>query len=257
MKLKQLFTAFIITSCILLGFTACNDEDYAPIELQVLNEEVQIENNTLQLNAFSLGESFGIIGGNGRYVIENKNENIVDYRYDGHTLKFIPVGVGTATVIISDFAGNKMTLTIEVSNPTALFKVIRVESKAYGDDMTGNQMKTLEKQILEDAVMKTGGDILLTYTNKEYSMGSVTIHPTSAGRPIVGTFKQTHKTSASQVPYQELEIRMADSSIITWQILNYEEEPGHEMLLQEDVTAKYKGIYTALENARLTYTITR
>ena len=256
MTLKQFLLPFAFASCLLIGFTACNDEDYAPIQLQVLNSQEQLDNNTFQLNAFSEGESFAIIGGNGRYVIENKNQDIIDYRYDGNTLNIIPVGVGTATIIISDHAGNQMTLTIEVSNPTTAFKVVAVNAEAYGDSMTGGDMKLLGKQILDEALMKIGGDMLFTYTNKENSMGSVAIHPTPAGHPVVGTFKQEQKFSGSNVPYQEFEIHLADNRVITWQLLNYTTEVEKEMLLQEDVTPIYATKYPALEKATLTYTIT-
>ena len=256
MTLKHLFTVLTIVSCTLLGFTACNDEDYAPIHLKILNGEGQLNHNTLYLNAFSAGESFLIIGGNGRYVIENKSSNIVDYRYDGHTLNIIPKGVGTATVLIKDHAGNQMTLTIEVSNPTSLFKVIDIETKAYGDNMTGGNMKQLEKEMQDESLMKIGGDLLLTYTNKEYTEGSVTIHPTPSGRPVVGTFQQEEKFSTNNVPYQEFKVTLADNRVIIWQLLNYNVETGKEMLLQEDMTEVYIHRYPTLEKATLTYTIT-
>lgn len=256
MTLKHFFSIFTFASCMLVGFTSCNDEDYAPIQLQILSSQEQLDNNTLQLNAFSSGESFVIVGGNGRYVIENKNQDIVDYRYDGHTLNIIPVGVGTASVIISDHAGNKMTLIIEVANPTSLFKVVKMESEVYGDGMTGKDMKFVEKQILDEALIKIGGDILLTYTNKDYSEGSVTIHPTPSGHPIVGTFQQEKKITSYNVPYDELKVTLADNRIIVWQLLNYTTEVNKEMLLQENMTKVYTNQYPALEKAILTYTIT-
>lgn len=256
MTLKHLFTTLTIVCCTLLGFTACNDEDYAPIQLQAQNNEIKIDNNILKLDAFNPGESFVIIGGNGRYVIENKNENIVDYRYDGNALKIIPQGIGTATIIIRDHAGNRMTLTIEIANPTSSFTIVAVEAQAYGDDMTGSEMKILEKRMVDESLIKVSGDILLTYTNKECTLGSITIHPTASGRPVVGTFKKEIKSSGNNVPYQELEVRLADNRLIVWHLLNYTEEADKEMLLQEDVTATYKGAYTTLEEAKLIYTIT-
>ena len=257
MKLKQLFATLIILSCTLFGFTACNDEDYAPIQLTEVNDNGHLNHNTLQIDAYNPGESFLIYGGNGRYVIENKNDDIVDYRYDGHTLTIIPVGVGTATILIRDHAGSRMTLTIEVSNPTSFLKAISTEAKAYGDDMTGNQMKTLEKQMLEEALLQSGGDILLTYTNKEYSIGSVTIHPGSSSRPIVGTFRQTQKMTDNNENYLELEVRLADNRLFFWQLFNYNEESNKEMLLLENVTEKYQETFATLEKATLTYIVTR
>lgn len=53
MTLKHLFATFAVATFTLLGFTACNDEDYAPISLELASGEGQLENNTLQLDAYS------------------------------------------------------------------------------------------------------------------------------------------------------------------------------------------------------------
>ena len=257
MTLKHLFTAIVLTSSTLLGFTACNDEDYAPIQLQIKNGEAQLDHNTLHLDAFSEGESFVIIGGNGRYIIENKNNDIVDYRYDGHLLNIIPKGIGTATILIKDHAGNQMILTVEVTNPTATFVVTKIDAKAYGDNMTGGNMKQLEQLMKEESLIKIGGELLLTYVNKEMTEGSVTIHPVASGRPVVGTFQQTQKVANNNLTYQELKITLSDNRVIVWQLLNFSTEANKEMLLQEDMTETYINRYPTLEKATLTYTITR
>lgn len=256
MTLKHLFATLTLASCTLLAFTACDDEDYAPITLEIQNGSGRIENNTLQLDAFCPGESFYIVGGNGRYIIDNQSKDIIDYKYDGHTLTFIPVGIGKATVVISDHAGNKMRLTIEVTNHTTAFKVIDLEANAYGDEMTGGNMKKLEKQMIDESLLKVGGDILFTYTNQEQTLGSVVIHPTASGRPISGIFRQERRFSDKKVPYLEFIITLADNRVVTWKLLNYSEEATKEMILIEDVTNTYKGTYSQLEKATLTYTIT-
>ena len=256
MTLKHLFATFTLAGCMLLGFTACNDEDYAPISLEIVSGEGVFQNNVLQIDAYSTGESFYIVGGNGRYVIENQSEDIIDYKYDGHTLTFFPIGIGEAKVVISDHAGNKMTLVIEVNNHTTSFKVKGVTAEAYGDDMTGGNMKSLAKQMKEESLIKEGGDILLTYTDKEQSLGSIIIHPTPSGRPVSGIFRQETKFASDMTPCIELVITLADNSIITWLLFDYTEDTKEDMLLQQNVTETYKATYPELEKATLTYTIT-
>lgn len=256
MTLKHLFTVLTLASCTLFGFTACDDEDYAPITLEVLSGEGHLDKNVLQLDAFSLGESFLIVGGNGRYVIDNQSKDIVDYRYDGHALTFIPVGIGKATVIIGDHAGNRMTLTIEVKNHTDIYKVFDLEAKAYGRNMTMGDVENLERQIVNESLVKIGGDIVLTYTNQEQTLGSITIHPTPSGRPVSGIFRQEKKFDEAKVPYWEFTITLADNRIVVWQLQNYQTEEGTKMLLQENVLDTYKGKYPLLEKASLTYKVT-
>ena len=258
MTLKHVFITITFTCCTLLGFTSCNDEDYAPINLEAISGEGFLQNNILQLDAYSPGESFYIIGGNGRYMIDNQSKDIIQYEYDGNTIKFIPVGVGEATVMISDHVGNKMTLTIQVKNHTVSYKVVKVENTEckVKEDMTVGQLNELRKKIVDQSLMKVGGDVLFTYTDREQSMGSITIHPTVSGHPISGIFRQENKFSGQQVPYQIFKITLADNSEITWNLLNNTAEAGKEMLLQEDVTNLYKGTYPQLEKATLTYTIT-
>lgn len=256
MTIKHLFFALILTSATLLGFTSCNDEDYAPIQLETLDGSGKLDNNMLQVDAFSKGESFCIIGGNGRYVIENKSENIIDYRYDGHTLTIIPVGTGQASLVIHDHAGNQMTLSIEVKNPTSFYTVTGLDAEAYGDLMTGGEMKQVKQLMMEESLVKVGGDILFTYTDAEHNQGSVTIHPTPSGRPVSGIFQEKRKFNDQKVPYVEITITLADYREIKWKMLNSTDEAGKEMLLQEEVTNTYKGKFPQLEEAKLTYTIT-
>lgn len=257
MTLKHLLTTLTLATSMLLGFNACNDEDYAPITLKVLEGTERVENNQLQLDAFSPGESFAIVGGNGQYVIENLNEDIIDFKYDGHAIKFIPVGIGTATVNIYDHVGNRMVLTIEVKNYALTYKVISVEIGECNvkEDMTVGQLNELQKRIVHESRIKEGGNIVLTYTNREQTLGSVTIHPTATGRPIVGTFKQDKKVTTEKVPYQEIKVTFADGQTIYWQILNYNLEENKPMLLIEDVTETYKSTYPQLEKATLSYKI--
>ena len=258
MTLKHLFAVITMVGCTVLGFTSCDDEDYAPITLEVINGAGLLENNVLTLDAFSPGESFYIVGGNGRYIIDNQSKEIVDYRYDGHTLTFIPVGVGDATVIIRDHVGNKMTLTIRIDNHTSFYQVLSLEITecTVKEDMTVGQLNELKRQILEKSLVKEGGQIRFTYFNQEQNLGNVTIHPTPSGRPITGNFHEERKYNEERVPYQEFTITFADNRTVVWQLLNYATEDKNNMVMLEDVTKSFKGVYPQLEKAVLTYKLT-
>lgn len=257
MKLKHLFTFIVFFSCMLLGFTACDDEDYAPISLTSTSDsKTPIEHNTLVMDAFSKGEKFYIIGGNGRYTIENKNEEIIDYRYDGKILTFYPVGVGQATVLISDHAGNKLTLTIEVMNHFVSYKVSKVGASVDGNEMLVGEVKELVKQITDESQVKEGGSFDFKYTNQEQTLGSVTIYPKPSGRPLSGIFKEEIRI-VDNTTYKELTVTMADNKIHTLVLVNYDKQnESEDMMLLEDVTDIYKGAYPKLEKAVLTYKVT-
>lgn len=255
MKLKHLFTLIAIASCTLLGFTACDDEDYAPITLtNASGSDVNINNNTLVMDAFSKGEVFYIIGGNGRYTIQNNNEEIVTYQYNGETITFVPVGVGEATVIISDHAGNKLTLNIEVMNHFVSYKVTGVSATADGNEMLVGEVKELIKRITDESLVKEGGSFDFKYTNQEQTLGSVTIYPKASGRPLSGIFREEERTVDNKT-FKEMTITMADHKIHVLTLVNYNNTDMKDMMLVEDVTEMYKGAYPKLEKAVLTYKV--
>lgn len=138
MKLKQILAGMVLLGSF-AGFTACSDDDYSPVTLVYANNSDSLvinENNTLLLNPFSEGETFRIQGGNGVYTIDNANKDIVRCDYDGKTLTFVPVGMGTATVVISDLVGNSYLLTIQIENPKATYTLGSVDAKITAEEMT-------------------------------------------------------------------------------------------------------------------------
>ena len=78
----------LLMGCCCYCLMACG-EDNGPLSL--INTEgnetlIDITSNTLQLSPFSEGESFYINGGDGAYTIDNNNEEVVAFSYDGRTL---------------------------------------------------------------------------------------------------------------------------------------------------------------------------
>ena len=254
MKLKHLLTFITFVSCTLLGFTACDGDDYAPIILKGATESSSvIENNLLKIDAFNEGESYYIFGGNGHYTIENKSTDIVDYRYDGKILTFIPIGIGEASVSIGDTAGNRIILTIQVSNPVSTYKVVAVSASAIGKHMTQGETAILEKQIINESIVKEGGSFIFTYTDPSQTMGSVSIYPVASGRPTSGIFRQEQKVNETNVPYTEFTVTLANNAVHKYMLFNQSNENG--LVIQEEVTDRYFGIYPQLEKAMLTYKV--
>ena len=257
MKLKHLFTLLVMMSCALLGFTACDDNDYAPIRLINTDESgQQVKNHTLAMYAFSKGESFYIKGGDGHYTITNNSEGIIDYRYDGKVLTFMPVGLGTATLIIRDLAKNSLVLTIEVSNRKVVLNVTGVESYANGRKMIVEDVDRLRQQIINESFAKEGGRYEFTYTDDSQVLGSVTIYPSETGKPISGIFRQEKKYTEEGVEHVEFTITTAKGNIHKMMLINEGTETTNRYTFQEDVTNVYNKIYPNVEKALLIQNVT-
>ena len=90
----------------LIGAGACGD-DYVPMQLVSPTDTSVMftaEKNTLTLYPYSEGVSLKILGGEGRFVIDNSDDKVVSYQYDGETLRLMPEGVGSAVITITDRA---------------------------------------------------------------------------------------------------------------------------------------------------------
>ena len=257
MKLKHLFAFMAFISCTLCFFTACSDHDYAPITLVNVNDEGErIDKNTLVINAFNQGTAFYIQGGDGHYTIKNNSADIVDYRYDGKELTFIPVGLGTGTIVIADFAGNSMVLTIEVTNRESTYFVQELNSEVYGDRLFVGDKDELEKKVINDSFVKVGGRYTFTFTDPTQTLGSVTIYPTDSGKPISGVFSMEEKYTEKGVKYEEFSITFADKTEHILMLLKSEKDNQKEFIFQEDVTETYKTNYPELEKAWLIQKVT-
>ena len=257
MKLKHLLAFVAFITCMLGTFTACSDSDYAPISLVNVNDQGdRIEKNTLVINAFNQGTSFYIQGGDGHYTIKNNSADIVDYRYNGKELTFIPVGLGTGTIVIADFAGNSMVLTIEVTNRESTYFVQELNSEVSGDRLFVGDKDELEKKIIKDSFVKVGGRYTFTFTDPTQSLGSVAIYPTDSGKPISGVFCMEEKYTERGVKYEEFSITFADKTEHILMLIKNSKNDQTEYVFQEDVTETYKANYPELEKAWLIQKVT-
>ena len=132
-------------SLMLIGAGACGD-DYVPMQL-VSPTDMSVmftaEKNTLTLYPYSEGVSLKILGGEGRFVIDNSDDKVVSYQYDGETLRLMPEGVGSAVITITDRAGGVFELTVNVNYVTASYDVVSQSAVITGEDMTQGEMAKL------------------------------------------------------------------------------------------------------------------
>ena len=110
MKRNLLSLIYVITCTLFI--TSCG-ESYAPITLISIDGKTSVSNNdTIYIDAFSNGKTFNIKGGDGRYIINNEDESIVSYEYNGEKLSLIPVKLGYGKISISDYEKNESRFTV-------------------------------------------------------------------------------------------------------------------------------------------------
>lgn len=262
-KLKYLLTICIITYCTAM-FTACSDDDYSPITLIGIADEsptIDEESSTLILTPFSDGISYLIRGGNdGRYRIDNADEDVVRCDYDGETLTFVPQSLGEAHITISDRSGNSYVLTISVEYSSYALKVMEIKANIEAPLMTQEDAHNLGAEIISDSPVKEGCIYTFTYTDEEGTRGNVTIAPYGNEPNTTAVFSSELKyTEDKGIPYICYTITFAGSETKVLKMMPYADNSRESditpMALIEDVTDKYISGYPELEKAELIQTL--
>lgn len=264
----------ILLIVLILSFMACKD-DHGPIYLVSATDHQQITDGKLEISPFSKGEKFLIRGGEGNYTIKNENKEIVDYRYDGDTLTFIPVSIGETSTLIADRSGNSYTLTILVNNPQSNYRVESISAEVEGDNLTKGEEAELLARIAEDAPVQSGGRLLFTYSDASLTLGDLKIFPNHTGNYQVGIFKRSLKyTEDTGQLYQQFQVEMAGSTT-NYTFMLFENETSSTQttdntsstneegaattncFIKEEVTAQYKGEFSGLTKAYRIYHLTK
>lgn len=237
-----------------LPFSSCQDDGYPPITLTSVSGETPLSgNNVLEIPLFSEGISFYIAGGNGSYIIEDPDTDKIDYRYDGNRLTILPKALGTASLTISDRAGNYLTLQVDVSYPETTYQISEVRGIARGGGLTQDQTSALQNEIEASSPVQAGGKYVFTYTNKDNTEGMATLYTdgTNANERH-GIFTQTALENGDF----RIHIGLTDGTdydLILSDTFHPDIEsksemtPGH--FLWQDVTDVYRSLYPALEKA--------
>lgn len=264
----------ILLIVLILSFMACKD-DHGPIYLVSATDHQQITDGKLEISPFSKGEKFLIRGGDGNYTIKNEKKEVVDYRYDGDTLTFIPVSIGETSTLIADRSGNSYTLTIVVNNPQSNYRVESISAEVEGDNLTKGEEAELLARIAEDAPVQSGGRLLFTYSDASLTLGDLKIFPGNTGNYQIGIFKRTLKyTEDTGEPYLQFQVEMAGSTT-NYTFMLFENETSSTQatdntsstneegaatincFIKEEVTAQYKGEFSGLTKAYRIYHLTK
>lgn len=264
----------ILLIVLILSFMACKD-DHGPIYLVSATDHQQITDGKLEISPFSKSEKFLIRGGDGNYTIKNEKKEVVDYRYDGDTLTFIPVSIGETSTLIADRSGNSYTLTIVVNNPQSNYRIESISAEVEGNDLTKGEETELLARIAEDAPVQSGGRLLFTYSDASLTLGDLKIFPGNTGNYQIGIFKRTLKyTEDTGEPYLQFQVEMAGSTT-NYTFMLFENETSSTQttdntsstneegaattncFIKEEVTAQYKGEFSGLTKAYRIYHLTK
>lgn len=264
----------ILLIVLILSFMACKD-DHGPIYLVNATDHQQITDGKLEISPFSKGEKFLIRGGDGNYTIKNEKKEVVDYRYDGDTLTFIPISIGETSTLIADRSGNSYTLTIVVNNPQNNYRVESISAEVEGNDLTKGEETELLARIAEDAPVQSGGRLLFTYSDASLTLGDLKIFPGNTGNYQIGIFKRTLKyTEDTGEPYLQFQVEMAGSTT-NYTFMLFENETSSTQttdntsstneegaattncFIKEEVTAQYKGEFSGLTKAYRIFHLTK
>lgn len=250
MKIKHLIGGALLSLCLATFFTSCSDDDnYSPITLSYAEEgDSPLTNgNNLTISPFSDGESFRIIGGNGAYTINNDNENVVDFRFDGNVLTVMPKTLGEVSLRISDHAGNRLTLNITVAYPEVTYPIGHVYAEIAGGALTLDEKKIIEAAIISASAVKPTGKYVFTYTQPNMTEGIVSIYPTENTTAQFGTFELNKPVS--EQGDTEIQIHLTNNMEFTYILTEMTNSEGTYKVFQEDVTDTYKGNFPNLTKA--------
>lgn len=255
MKRNLLSSLIVITNILFTVFLTSCGESYAPITLVSSNGKTHITNNdTIYIDAFTEGMDFSIRGGDGKYVLENQNRDIVRYEYNGEKVSLIPLKIGYGSLRITDYEKNESRFIINVKNQARIFHVNNISTEVLGGDLTQNETKVIEENIIESAIMKVSGSIEFTYTVEEMNGGNVTIYQQEDGNAVTGIFSQNESfDSESGNKILSFEISLAGYNKIKMDLIEKTENNYTYKVLRHDVTETYQSQYPKLEKATIEY----
>ena len=253
-SIQLILTQLLFIVFLSFGLSSCGNDPLPPVKLVGMDQVQEYHSaDTILLDAFHEGLPFEIKGGNGMYTIENSHENIVECRYDGKTLTFIPEGLGVATVLISDHLGNNLLIYVKVANHEEVFQIKSLLSDAYGAKMTMEEVARLKERIKEESTVQIGGRYIFTYRDKKQSEGGVTIFAKETDKPLSGIFKTEQKFSEEGKRYEEYLITLSSGIVHKLMLMEYILQEGATPIkvFREDVTSQYRLDYTELTKAEL------
>lgn len=255
MKRNKLSTLIITVNILLATMLVSCGESYAPITLVTTDGQTLITNNdTIYIDAFTNGKDFNIRGGDGRYILNNQNKDIVRYEYNGEIVSLIPLKIGYGSMIITDYDKNESRFIITVKNQARIFDVNGISPEVLGDELTQKETKIIEDNIVNSAIMGVGGSIEFTYTVEALNGGNVIIYPQKGENGIKGIFSQNESFDPENGnKILSFDISLAGNNKIRLDLIEKTENNYTYQVLRHDVTETYQSQYPELEKATIEY----
>ena len=239
--LVTLFSAFC--------WTSCEKDSDEPLSLH------QIKNNSVKLYYDSSG-GVTITGGDGNYSYSCESPLLkAEMTYSNYIL-FEPLGVGDATVTITDSSGDSYLLNVTIAYKTENIIVAKLDVTVVGDNMTVGNQKELKEKALGTIPVKAGGGYSFVYTGgeeKEETEGIVHIYPDQFGtNGIEGTFERIIvKDTDENYSYMTYTMHYNNENH-TFIFMEYSEPAGESsqyraLQFAEDLKEQYQTIYPNVE----------
>lgn len=257
MELKKCYVAFVLLLSLFVVSSCSDDKDdqdrHDPIKLtDMISGSIFTEEYPhLSLTPFSSKKIFKIEGGDGNYDVLNLNENVTEATYNGKWLEVSIVSTGESTLKIFDNSGNTFDLYIRIDYQKKVLNVVQCFPYVKGDDLTIKQKKQLEEEILNAIPVTTEGRYEFTF-NAEDGGGEVMIYPSRTVKSRKGTFN-VEDVSDGQYRAKQITIHVGDEEWVfvdtSYFNPNTRDLATYYRMLVEDVTARYKEEYPALEYA--------
>lgn len=247
---------FCIT-CLLIGVCniSCNDDDYADITLSYPDESIIFDNDKRSLSISPFGSEITLVikGGDGEYLLDNSNSEVISVSRDGNNFTIKPLTLGSSGIYIKDNSANSYVLSVEVAYYKTIYQVFANKALIEGEALTEDEKEKLEKEILGAIPVKPEGKYVFIHNTAEYNVGSVEIYKPDTTKPIEGEFQAEEVEDGETYWYQY--IIKAGKAEYVYKLKDYsfpelrESPPREYWMFEEDVTDTYKKRYSALEKA--------
>ena len=174
--IKTFFLCFFLMSSLL---ASCSDEEGStqPIHLEDENPNVVFNNEdpAITLLAYRMENcTYLIRGGVGRYTVQSSNEQVATALCDGSKLVVTPVGVGQATITISDGTEQRYYLSVKVGYPYYQYAVIDRRVVLRGEGLSADDQAALQAEMLNAPIGPAViGSYGLIYQEEEYTQGTL------------------------------------------------------------------------------------
>ena len=235
------YPIYLVIVAVLL--TACNKAEDKTISLIP-----EIEDNLLNLYYPSLGRyAQSIKGGDGNYTVKSSDETVVDVELiQGQTVSFEAIGLGDATVTISDQSGKTYTFDVHVAYRERILKIKELRAGVQGKNLTDAQIKEIEEKALATIPVKVNGGYELIYTNDDGVSGKLIVYTEAMGENgQEGTFRLL-QSDIDNYTIIAIGYKGEERKFIITQSLLKDTAPTTVVLL-EDVTKKFKAEYPNVE----------